>query len=208
MRVDWIRASLVAGSLAVAPASACSSSSNAPAAAGASATCPASLAAALSTSCVSASQTCTFLYPCNSFTATATCACDGSHFSCTDVANVLIEDEDSAPTCTALANSESCPAFENAANLAGCTELGLVCAYRSPCQGNTDYDTCQCIPDPTGSGATPHFECLAACILFPDASLPSESAPPDAPGDASPAVRDAPADTTATDAVTTDSPND
>jgi hypothetical protein len=208
MRVDWIRASLVVGVLAIAPASACSSSSSAPATADAGVTCPASLAAALNASCGSAPQTCTFLYACNSFSATATCTCQGGRFACNDVADAAIQDEDSAPTCPASANSESCPAFESSANQSGCTELGLVCAYPSACPGNPDYDTCQCIPDPTGSGATPHFDCQASCTLFPDASLPEEAGPSDAPSDAPPdAVRDAPADT-ATDAVTADTFND
>jgi len=127
---------------------------------------------------------------------------------CTDVADAAIEDEDSAPTCPASANSENCPAFESSANQSGCTELGLVCAYPSACQGTPYYDTCQCVPDPTGSGGTPQFECLASCVLFPDASLPDEAATSDAASDAPPDVlRDAPADS-ATDATTADSPND
>ena len=200
MLAAWFRAGLVAAGLSTAAMVACSSSSTAPAAATPAVACPASLQAALTATCGSASESCAYLYSCGEFSAPATCACDSGRFSCVDVANIPIEDDGSAPTCSILTADKGCPLSESAASMMACSELGLQCAYPSVCKGIAGYDTCQCNPDPTGGGAVPHFECLHVCDLFPDASPPEASlpdAPPDSPADAPP---DAPADAPQADA--------
>lgn len=197
MRFAWMRASLVASGLSAAAAIACSSSSSTPAGPPPGPTCPPSLSAALTASCSSASETCPYLYTCDGFGAPATCACDGHSFLCTDSANVPFTDDGAAPTCTPLDASKGCPLSEFAANLAACTDLGLQCTYPSACKGTPAFDTCQCIPDPTGGGAVPHYECIPGCTVFPR----PDAAPADAAIDAS---ADAPTDSALTDSAPTD----
>jgi hypothetical protein len=213
MRFARMRASFIAGGLLAAAMIACSPSSPAPATAPVDVACPASLEAALTASCGSASETCSFLYPCGPFGATATCACDGRRFTCTDVTNAVIEDDGAAPTCVALTAAKACPLSEIGANLAACTELGQVCAYPSICKGTPAYDTCQCIPDQTGSGAVPHFDCVHSCDIFPggDASAPGNGATPDASSDApadGPTTDAPPSDAVPPDAHPPDAPTD
>ncbi len=209
MLAAWIRAGLVAGGLSTAAMTACSGASTAPAAPPPNVACPASLAEALTASCASASETCPFLYPCGPFGATATCTCDGNRFACTDVSNVAIQEDGGSPACIALTAARTCPLSQSAANQTACSELGQQCAYPSVCPGIPAFDICQCIPDQTGSGAVPHFECVHSCSLFPgsDASLPADATPEassDAPTEASPT----PPSDAAPDGPTPDAPTD
>ena len=210
MLAAFVRAGLVAGGLSTAAMAACSGASPAPAAPPPNVACPANLGEALTASCGSASETCSFLYPCGPFEATATCACDGRRFACTDVANVSIQEDGGGPSCIALTTARTCPLSQSAANQTACSELGQQCAYPSVCKGTPAFDTCECIPDQTGSGAVPHFECYHACVLFPasDASLPNDATPEasiDAPGDAPP---NAPSDAAPADAHPEATPTD
>jgi hypothetical protein len=197
-------ATLFAVSLPLTAIGACSSSKTTSVASDAAPECPANLDDALRATCSAAAQTCAFLYACGPFGATATCACHGGRFSCSDVTGSPL-DAAAAPGCLALGDAGACPPSETAADFAPCTEPGLQCAYPSACPSVPAYDSCQCVPETEG-GATFHFECIPSCEFIPDASATTDSADDanDAPADASGARPDAPSSDARPDAPSSD----
>jgi len=204
---------LLAVGLSLAASAACSSSTAPTVVPDAAVRCPATLEAALGATCGTEPQTCSFLYACGPFGQTATCACSGGRFSCTDAFDSPL-DGGTAPRCVGLGEAGACPASEIAAGLAPCTETGLQCAYPSACASIPAYDTCQCVLEPDGgpsldAGPILHFECIQSCEFLTDAS-PAMDAPsaPDAPDVVTGAPADAGSDATSGDARSGDATTD
>jgi hypothetical protein len=165
--------------------------------------CPATLEATAGQPCSVEGLACSPLYACGAVQATATCACEGGFFGCTDVTGRALAAGD-VPACPAFDGGGTCPISERAAAIAACSEVGLLCAYPSACPTVRYLDQCECRPITTPSGATAlRFDCGTPC---PPAGAP-------APGpDAATAFDAAPADsgldsTTGSDAPV-DSPSD
>lgn len=87
--------------------------------------------------------------------------------------------------CPQPAPAASCPASEKSAQLAGCGEQGLLCAYPSPCA--PALDQCECFSGATPDGGTGlRFECIAAICVGPEAGpAPIDSSSPVDAADAS-----------------------
>ena len=153
---------VVAGLLAMGSLPGCSTTSAAngvgpPALAG----CPATVADANGSRCVEG-QICSPTYSCGAIEATATCVCAAGQFVCTDVRGMPLHGG-TAPSCPDAQASETCPATEMSASLAGCTEPGLTCNYPSTCHLRP-LDTCQCVSSELDNGMTGlRFQCSDAC---------------------------------------------
>jgi hypothetical protein len=82
-------------------------------------------------------------------------------FRCVDATGATL-DTAAALTCPAAAATEPCPSTERAANLASCTEQGLLCAYPGACANRIDQ--CQCSPGAMVNGRFGlRFECTPGC---------------------------------------------
>lgn len=176
------------GALAIACGSGSSSSSSSSAVSSAAPPCPVSFADVASASCSDEGQVCTFLAPCVTFAANASCVCSGGRFSCTGFG-------DAGTACPVLSMTEPCPTNETAASGLFCSELGLICTYPSACTAIPDFDSCQCVGGRTTSEG-PHFECTKSCVPTPDGSAPMApdgSAPDANAADDATAIGDAPA---------------
>jgi hypothetical protein len=170
---------LFAVGLSLGANAACSSSTAPTVVPDAAVRCPATLEAALGATCAAEAQTCSFLYACGPFGQTATCACSGGRFSCTDAVGSPL-DGGTAPHCVGPGDAGECPASETAADFAPCTETGLQCAYPSACASVPAYDSCQCVLDPDGgptldAGPSLHFECIQSCEFLTDASAATDA---------------------------------
>jgi hypothetical protein len=124
--------------------------------------CPASFTAVASASCSLEGQACTYLAPCATFAANATCVCTGGAFVCTGFG-------DAGASCPVLTMTQSCPLTETSASGLFCSDLGLICTYKSACPGIPAFDSCQCV-GPRTVDEQSHFECNMPCIPLGDAS--------------------------------------
>jgi hypothetical protein len=140
--------------------------------------CPASFAAVASASCSLEGQACPYLVPCPTLPSNATCVCTGGSFVCTGFG-------DAGTSCPTLTMTQSCPLSERSASGLFCSDLGLICTYKSACPGIPTFDSCQCVGGNTADEQS-HFECNMPCILAGDAAaaLPptTDASAPDAMG--------------------------
>jgi hypothetical protein len=137
--------------------------------------CPASLDAVSSATCTAEGQACSYLYPCVTIPASATCVCSGGHFECHSPDGGSLDDA----SCPVLKTTEVCPASERSADGLFCSELGLICYYPSACASVPAYDPCQCVGGRTDAEG-PHFECSVSCEGPSDANTgggPADSEP-------------------------------
>lgn len=149
--------------------------------------CPASFIDVATASCSLEGQACTYLAPCATFAANATCVCTGGAFVCNGFG-------DAAVTCPVLTTTESCPLSETSANGLFCSDPGLMCTYKSACPDIPAFDTCECVP-PINADDELHFECSMPCIPVGDATVPPavDAGLPDAGSDVVEPPVDAPA---------------
>jgi hypothetical protein len=152
----------------------CNSSDAVPAgAADAQAVCPATLQDTIGGRCAASGLVCSPTFTCGILDVALLCVCDGRTFQCTDGAGNPIATVD-ALACPGSRAGGSCPATERVAQLAPCTEQGLLCAYPSSCPAK--YDPCQCFPGVTaGGGFGLRFECQTAHCGGPDAGIVVDS---------------------------------
>jgi hypothetical protein len=137
--------------------------------------CPASFIDVATASCSLEGQACTYLAPCATFAADATCVCTGGAFVCSGFG-------DAGVTCPVLTTTQSCPLSETSANGLFCSDLGLICTYQSACPGIPAFDSCQCV-GPINADDESHFECNMPCIPVGDATVPpADASMPDAAG--------------------------
>lgn len=174
MLVGPTRASFLAGAIsAVFVAAACSSVGSSRGSSSALSSCPGNFAAVANASCGLEGQVCTYLVPCPTFAANATCVCTGGSFTCTGFG-------DASTSCPVLSTTQPCPMTERSASGLFCSDLGLICTYPSVCPGIPTFDTCQCIGARSADEQN-HFECTSSCVLAGDATAPSpEGGPSDA----------------------------
>jgi hypothetical protein len=122
--------------------------------------CPATPEQTVGAACAVAGLRCGPAYTCGLLDVTLLCICTGGAFRCTDGRGTPI-DTAGAITCPGAASAGSCPVTERSAQLAPCSEQGLLCAYRSSCPNK--FDPCQCSPGATASGGFGlRFECQPA----------------------------------------------
>jgi hypothetical protein len=188
--------------LGVAVAAGCDSASPGATAPDADAVCPATVASAGGQPCGLEGLRCYPEYACGILSAIATCTCSRGHFSCTDVTGSAL-DADATPACPTPRDGGACPATRSAADVASCTETGLLCAYPSRCPSSRGYDRCECFPEPAGDGGVRlRFHCSEPCVdgsaIVVDAA---DDAPPDAPNEAGSPGADASADARPRDAA-------
>ena len=126
--------------------------------------CPPSFTAVASASCSVEGQVCPYLAPCATFAANATCVCTGGAFVCTGFG-------DAGVSCPVLTTTQSCPLTERSASGLFCSDLGLICTYKSACPGIPTFDSCQCV-GPRTVDEQSHFECNMPCIPLGDAAAP------------------------------------
>jgi hypothetical protein len=216
-RALWTFALAAAAPAIVAPlAGGCSSSSSGEAPdAQASAVCPDTLAGTIGASCSVERLVCSPQYACGVAVATARCVCTSGAFSCTDLADAPLMAPDATPTCPPLAHQTpaKCPPTSRAADLAACTEPGLLCTYLAGCDATPAFDQCQCASGPMPGGKTGlRFDCFNACayVAAPveldsasglDANVPpADHAAQDAPADAGASPPDGASDARSTEA--------
>src|SRR5271165_6976796 len=102
--------------------------------------CPATVALTIGARCTGEGLFCAPEYTCDLVPVPLLCLCNSGLFVCTDATGKsLLAGE--TPACPPAADA-SCPLDENSANLAPCTEVGLLCEYPSTC--NAGVDSCQC----------------------------------------------------------------
>jgi hypothetical protein len=188
-------------SMMLAPlATSCSPGSSPPDASGSyGALCPAALSEAIGAPCATEGLSCSPQYLCGIAPATATCTCASGVFACVDVTGAAIEGSDAEPACPSRADAQACPATEHLATNAACTETGLVCTYKAPCDATPGFDQCQCAAGPLPTGVLGlRFQCTSACTYAGPVDLATGDAAPDStsdgPGGEGPPADAAPAD--------------
>jgi hypothetical protein len=196
--VRWSAAIAIAAAIGV--ATACNGSTPSPSPAEAQAPmCPATPAATIGAACGVAGLRCGPEYTCGLLQVTLLCVCQDGTFQCTDGTGHQLDSPD-AVICPPAAATSSCPATERSAQLASCTEQGLLCSYPSSCPST--LDACQCSAGTTASGGFGlRFECRpATCVDAGEAP-----APPDARADADASLADVTVDAGTLADVTLDS---
>jgi|CZKU01.1.fsa_nt_gi hypothetical protein len=153
----------------LASAASCSSSSTSPPTSLAPPGCPTSFGAANGAACATAAQSCDYVAPCGPFGTPATCVCTDGVYVCraslaaTDGAAPPVPvSADASTLCEPSVTAPACPATEQKAMVAICTDLGQQCAYPSGCNSIPAFDQCLCVGGRT-TIETPHFECTAPC---------------------------------------------
>jgi hypothetical protein len=132
----------------------------------ASAVCPATPEETVGAACALPGLRCGPQYACGILQVALLCVCTDGVFRCTDATGAML-DAAVTPACPGVSPPEACPSTERAANLAACTEQGLLCAYPSACSSSR-FDQCQCFPGAMANGQFGlRFECnSAACATF------------------------------------------
>ncbi|HEY4013334.1 MAG TPA: hypothetical protein VGM06_08350 [Polyangiaceae bacterium] len=178
----------IAAPLACAVVVACSSSASPPAThAAAQAVCPATPEDTIGVACSVSGLTCGPEYTCGVSTVALFCVCTAGAFQCVDGTGAPVAQGD-VLACPDASATQICPASERTAELAACTEQGLLCTYASSCPSM--FDQCQCTAGTTASGAFGlRFDCNPSTC--PDGGPPVDGAAPvdgGVPTDAAPPV--------------------
>jgi hypothetical protein len=125
------------------------------------AVCPATPEETIGAACGFPGLRCGPQYTCGFIAVSILCVCTDGVFRCTDATGAAL-DAGTPPTCPQGTPAESCPSTELAANLARCTEQGLLCAYPASCTSR--FDQCQCFPGAMANGQFGlRFECTPGC---------------------------------------------
>jgi hypothetical protein len=154
---------------------ACSSTSSPPPATpDAQATCPTTPEETIGVACAFPGLTCGPEYTCGTSTVALLCVCTAGTFQCVDGTGAAVA-PDASLACPGTPATSACPTTETTAELATCTEQGLICSYLSSCPGMLDQ--CQCAAGATVSGGFGlRFECNPLTCV--DGGPPVDAAPP------------------------------
>jgi hypothetical protein len=178
-KVGWGSWAAAASGAAFAVVVACSSSSSPPTTHQAvQGICPTTPDETIGVACAVPGLTCGPEYMCGVATVTLFCVCTSGTFQCTDGQGSPVV-AGAALACPGTPTTSACPANERVAQLAACTEQGLLCSYASSCPSMVDQ--CQCSPGTTATGTFGlRFECHPAnCV---DGGPVVDASPRDATG--------------------------
>ncbi len=122
--------------------------------------CPTTLAQTIGAPCAEAGLLCGPEYTCDLIQVSLLCVCTEGLFRCTDGLGHVLEGGQT-PVCPSAPEAGTCPATEDLATSASCTDQGLLCSYAAECEGGLDQ--CQCFPGALGDGGFGLlFECQPA----------------------------------------------